>query len=666
MHSQEFRSLLLVAALVFGTANLNAQTYEHRLLPAAATNPLDPDPQPFDVLHYAPTVDFRMAPATEMSGKCEVILLWTEEMENPVFRFHLRALEIDSIDYRDEGSEASIRIAHETIGEPSSAEYHHQVVATGRPASAGDSAAFTIYYHGTMTYELGPIAAGGVSSDNNVLYAMGLGFVANYISTTQHWMPCYDHPSDKATYSGTFRIPGEMLVASNGLISEVVEEDDGSRSWTWNHIYPVGTHLLTFAVSDYTTIDLGTSELPMVVYTKRVDSAATHATFRRLPEMVAWYSEHFGAYPFEKVGYVNIPFPYGALEHQTMVSFPSLVSRRGESINRLGAHELAHHWFGDLVSPLDFRHTWLNESFANFSEPLWLEKDGGFAAYLSGINTELNTYLGSDVIREGVLPLYDYSRALPSTNFPATIYSKGAVVVGMLRYELGETKFFEAMRSYLERFAYSTATTADMQTVCEEVSGKDLEFFFDQWVRRPGWPIYEVRREDGPSSDQIRLHFTQVQQPEYGTYSGVSVDIGFVTPNGLVYRTVRIDSLEQEFTFTLDGGVANITFNRGPNLRALAQFSLLSSGVDDDKVTPGTIPYRLVRSGSDFQLQNLRSSPPRDTRIGMWSTDGTLVTTYRIDHFPHFLQTSEIPNGAYVLQIVDDSHIYSLPLILTR
>ncbi len=666
MHRLEASLVLpLLALFSLHVATLSAQPHEHRQLPAPSTNPLDPDPQPFDVLHYAPSLDLRKAPSKEMSGRCDIRLIWTVAMEDPIFRFHLRDLEIDSIDYRDAGTTTPVRLAHETIGDPNSAEYHHEVVAGGHPAASGDTATFTIYYHGTMTDEFGPGGWGGVSSSENVLYAMGVGFTNNYVSTTQHWMPCYDHPSDKATFTGTFRAPESMRVASNGLVTGVVDEEDESRTWTWNHTFPAATYLLTFAVADYVEIDLGTPELPMLLFTKRLDSVATRASFERLPEMVSWFSEHFGPYPFEKVGFVNTP--QGAMEHQTMVSFPTRLSRRGESLNLSGAHELAHQWFGDLVSPLDFRHAWLNESFATFSEALWLEKDGDFEGYLSGINGNLITYFGSVVSREGVLPLYDFPRASPSTNYPGTIYMKGAVVVGMLRYELGESRFFEAMRSYLDSFAYSTATTEDLQRICEEVSGKDLDFFFDQWVRRPGWPIYEIRRVDGERPGEISLTFEQIQSQEYGTFTGVSVDIGLFTQNGLVNRTVRIDSLEQTFSFDVEDEIELILFNQGPNLRTLAEFTLLLSGVEEDLRPDGSLPYQLVTNGTALELRSLLdAASASESRVEVYSTEGGKMVANRIDSFPHVLRTDGLPSGPYVLQLTDKRRSYSIPFILTR
>ena len=152
-----------------------------------------------------------------MSGRSTIRLIW-RDTTNRTFGFHLRDLSIDSSFYRSHGSDVTIRVDHQTIGVVEDSDYHHEIDITGRAAPAvGDTAEFVIYYHGSMTDEFGPGSWGGVSRSGTVLYAMGVGFQNNYVSATQHWMPCYDHPSDKATFTGSFRIPAGLSVASNGL-----------------------------------------------------------------------------------------------------------------------------------------------------------------------------------------------------------------------------------------------------------------------------------------------------------------------------------------------------------------------------------------------------------------------------------------------------------------
>src|SRR5205807_6524164 len=116
-------------------------------------------------------------------------------------------------------------------------------------------------------------------------------------------------------------------------------------------------------------------------------------SFRLLPRMVSTFEKHFGSYPFEKVGYVNVPSSAGAMEHETMISIPTSLSTSGDSVYSTAAHELSHQWFGDLVTPLDFRHAWLNESFAVFCETLWAEELGGHSGYIQAQTLRANSYL---------------------------------------------------------------------------------------------------------------------------------------------------------------------------------------------------------------------------------------------------------------------------------
>jgi aminopeptidase N len=498
---------------------------------------------------------------------------------------------------------------------------------------------------------------------------MGVGFSNNYVSTTQHWMPCYDHPSDKATFTGRFRIPAGMMVASNGLVAEKIPEEDGSVTWVWDHVHPAATYLLTFAVAPYVELNVGPVDLPMLLYTLPVDSAATRRSFALLPEMVNWFEESYGDYPFEKVGYVNTP--QGAMEHQTMVSFPTSLSRTGDSLNLVGAHELAHQWFGDLVSPVDFRHSWLNESFATFSEALWLERvGGGYQAYLGGITGNLMSYLGSDVAREGVLPLYDFPRAAPSSNYPATIYNKGAVVVGMLRYELGEVGFFAAMKRYLGNHAYGTASTDDLLELIEDMTGREFDWFFDQWVVRKGWPIFEVAGRPTEVPGQFSVTLRQVQPEEFGLFTNVPLEIGFLTSSGLVHRLVRVDSAEQSWTFNIGSSIDDLLFNQGPNIRTLAQFSVEISDVEEGEARFSGLLYQVRTShdgGSGYVLERRGQMPPGMTSVvSIYDTGGRLRGTTRVDSFPFRPDGPRLESGAYILVVEEGEDGHALPMIIRQ
>ena len=613
------------------------------------TDPLSNPQQPFDVLHYDATLDFTTAPEKTMSGVCTVTLIWksTKADPTPLFTFNLRDLSIDSVYYGQDRDP----VTHSTFGDPSDATYRHVAPPSVIP-NQGDTGTFTIYYSGTMTDEFGSGRWGGVSSSSGVLYAMGVGFLNNYVSTTQHWLPCYDHPSDKATFTGRFLVKPGMTVASNGLLVEKVPQDDGNILHVWNHIHPAATYLLTFAVAPYAEIDLGTPELPMLLYAMPSDSTITKQTFALLPQMVKAYAEQYGDYPFEKVGYANTP--QGAMEHQTMISYPTSLSRRGDSFDLVIPHELAHQWFGDLVSPIDFRHAWLNESFATFSESVWLEELFGFESYLAEQQSKLENYLQRVAPRENPLPLYDFSRTLPSSNYPTTIYDKGAVVVGMLRYELGESRFFEAMRTYLNRYAYKTAGTDSLLAVCEEIAGVDLDWFFDQWVRQAGWPIYQVRITNPDGPNQVQLHIKQIQPKEHGTYRNVTLEFSFLTQSGITHKLFRVDSMEQTFTVNT-GTIVDVLVNQGPSLRTLAAFDLQITLGTDEETEVSDVTYQIAPNpvvGTKGVIVKREGSPSAiPTILRLYDSSGRLALSERIDNFPYSLDTNKLSSGHYIVHL---------------
>lgn len=678
MHTAFRICLTFVLSFLFLHGTLSAQTessaednlqwsppHGDRKIPGSLSgnDALDISSQPFDVLHYDVIMNLTAAPARNTEGICRTTLLWTSS-ESSEYTFHLRGLVIDSAFYND------VRVEVTTHDSPEDASFRHTLKAPSTPV-IGDTAVVAVYYSGEMSDEYGPGSWGGVSSGGDILYAMGVGFSNNYVSTTQHWFPCYDHPADKATFTGYFIVAPGMSVASNGLLIGQTELENGNRLYTWDHIYPAATYLLTFAVGPYTAINIGTPDLPMVLYTLPNDSTATKLSFAQLPKMVAGFAERFGTYPFEKVGYVNTP--QGAMEHQTMVSFPTSVSRSGDSLNMIGAHELAHQWFGDLVSPVDFRHAWLNESFATYCESVWLEELGGFSSYMASQEGKINTYINRIAPREGVLPLYDFPRAAPSSNYPATIYEKGAVVVGMLRFELGDSLFHAVMREYLGRYAYGNASTQDLIDVCEELSGKDLDWFFDQWVRRSGWPQLQIDVTNLSEPPGAEVHIRQIQNPDLGLFRNLPVEIGFITKDGIEYRILRMNETEESFQVRLDATPEDIFVNRGPSVRTLLEVkdtrisSVRSGAQERDQVSYRIIPNRI--SGSRILTVDREGpSGTAATTFRLFDSAGRRVGEKIITTFPHSINIQDwgLAPGHYLAHLMENHTGRVIPVVIER
>ena len=629
-----------------------------------ASGPLEHRPQPFDVLHYDAELDLTRAPARDMRGVVDITIRWIADSGSRYFAFHLRDLTIDGAWHN--GTPVTVT----SVGEPSSASYHHRIDPPTVPA-AGDTTTVRIAYHGAMTDERGPGTWGGVGSSDSILFAMGVGFLNNYVSTTQHWLPSYDHPSDKATFRGRFKTIGGFITASNGLVSTSTNGDTTIAEWTT--AIPTATYLLTFATGRYVGLDFGSDPVPMVLYVKPADSVAARTSFRLLPRMVSGFSERFTPYPFEKVGFVSTPI--GAMEHQTMVSYPTFLVRRPDTINLIAAHELAHQWFGDLVTPADFRHVWLTESFATFCESVWAEELFGFNEYLAWQESKLSRYINQIAQAEGILPLYDFPRAQPSSNYPETIYQKGALVVGMLRYEMGDTSFFSAMRDYLSTHSFGIATTEDLLRVLERHHSAPLDWFFDQWVYGKGWPEVAVRAVSEPGEGgyrRLRVEIEQTPLGEQRVYRRLAVPLffeGASDPTVAQTRVVMLDSARQTFVLDSVPSFTALRVNRGTIMRSLLRGAASVSGIgaapDSGAIeffvkpnpTDGTSALTVqVRGVDDCTGLRYEFFDATGRRLGTGSTDRCELT----------IPTDGIASGAYVLRFRFRGIFYDVSVVVAR
>jgi aminopeptidase N len=578
------RILISILMLVCFAINSKAQDKDDGLLENQISPPTGFIQQPFDIQHYSAFLDMRAAPTTYMEGKCDIHINWIGDPDTSKFFFHLRGLTIDSIFYQN------TRIEHTTIGTKEDAAYYHEI--TPLSGEAGDNVVITIYYHGEMTPE--DISSsrtwGGVHRYADLLYALGVGIQNSYVATTEHWLPCYDHPSDKATFRAEFLVPKGMTVASIGTVE--IEEGEDFDTHIWTHDHPCATYLNTFAVGYLNKLDFFGADVPVNVYAWESDTAAARYHFERVPQMVNFYEKIYGDYPFEKVGYVITP--KGSMEHQTMISMArSLVLHEymaEDTLTTTTAHELSHMWFGDMVTCRDFSDAWLNEGFATFSEALWLEHLVGRDAYLQQLEGDIGAYIEMISVAEGVFPLHNFKRTPPSSNYPGTIYDKGAAVLGMLRTLVkntrGDEQFFDALGFYLNKHKYGNVTTEDLKNDLESYLDLDLDFFFDQWVYGKGWPTLRIDCHKIYTEDQdvfrAKLFIEQIQPEEYGYYDKVPLSIIFEDDDGLEREFVIEHSygdpevmIEGLFDFT------NVRFNQG-DFRSLIQIEEFNiTGVGD-------------------------------------------------------------------------------------
>jgi aminopeptidase N len=319
------------------------------------------------------------------------------------------------------------------------------------------------------------------------------------------WWPCKDDNSDKADSVDMFvTVPSGLSVGSNGRLVLAQPNGDGTTTFHWSERYPIAAYLVSLAASNYREIDdwfpySPTDSMPIVNYVLPPSPGTSLGALAETRNMLRVFSDVYGLYPFITEKYGHSQFGWGgAMEHQTMTSTTNFDE------NTI-SHELAHQWFGDMITCANWPSLWLNEGFAVFSESVFLERYYGRAAY----RTHIGEIMSSAMNATGTLYVQDTSTVANLFGFER-VYAKGAWTLHMLRHVLGDSVFFRSMRAYAAdpRFRFRSATTEGFRSVCESVSGKDLGYFFNEWVYGEGFPRYRYAWTARPSGTGYSLTLT--------------------------------------------------------------------------------------------------------------------------------------------------------------
>jgi aminopeptidase N len=327
-------------------------------------------------------------------------------------------------------------------------------------------------------------------------------YVASEPDGAATWYPVSDHPSDKATYTFRLTVPQGLTAVANGVLADT-QTADGLSTFVWRMEQPMASYLAMASVGDYVIVEADPAgDVPLRNVFPAENADAGERVFAEQDEMLSFFADTFGPYPFDTYGALVIPQALGfALETQSMSLFglPALLeglsgSGRSEEVI---AHELAHSWFGDAVSPADWSDIWLNEGFATYASWLWFEHVSGPQVMDRLVRGYYEQFSGQVWLDNGYTA--EEARAIVRTfgapgNPPAndlfnmSVYIRGALLLHALRVALGDDLFFEVLQTYFARFTYQSVTTNDFIAVAEDVSGRDLSAFFDAWLTDPVIP----------------------------------------------------------------------------------------------------------------------------------------------------------------------------------
>lgn len=613
--------------------------------------------QDFDVLHYNAQIEFSSSQRRLIYANNEITIKWLNKSDTNRFYFHLRNLSVDKVEYNGH------YIEFETVGKPTDATFHY---AINRPADDNkDTAIVKVYYHGIMQNEGGTSPWGGVH-DQGVVFALGVGFYCNYISTTQHWLACYDHPSDKATYKFTFINPLSNFIVSNGNYQKTIT-NDGKIAYVYSSDKPVATYLMTFADYNYTEHTIN-YKFPIRIYSMSKYDTLISKVFANLPKIIDIYEKLFGEYPFEMLGYVLTPI--GSMESQMMINLDEFIVKNFQQNPELYqltiAHELSHQWFGNSVTPFDFRDAYLNESWATYCESLFLEEFQGKEAYLNEQSLKLMAYINTYIKKEGALPLYDYSRKPPSSNYPVTIYYKGALVLGMLRYLLtngtNDRIFFDFVKDYLSKFKYGNINTEEFKKLLYNYHPKDeIDKFFENWIYKIGYPQFDVKLiinnnlKEGKYKDIV---LRQNNPKNWGIFDIVPIPLRFVKDKSewdtvvwIKHATANEISLS-ELINNPNMQFDTVYFNHGNTTRSLfAINSIKTENPSSIDTNANPISFKLENKSIIINTTNQINQ----AKVIIYNLLGQPVLTSVFDSNNKTIDLSNLPPGFYNFVVVQNN-----------
>ncbi len=381
------------------------------------------------------------------------------------------------------------------------------------------------------------------------------------------WFPCNDTPADKATAQISITNDSSVVSLSNGKLDSVVTVGS-RRTYFWKSEYPIATYLISIYSGEYKHFSqkyfssADTMDIDYYVTEENYENAKRD--FARHPEYLKVLSNLFGEYPFikDKYGVAEILWQQGAMESQTITGFSSpFIS--GHNFNEsVLIHELAHHWWGNSVTPKTWKDIWLNEGFATYTEALYYEKNSGAKSLISTM----------DSFKKRINPDDEQTLYNPGMNiFSSTVYNKGAWVLHMLRKEVGDSLFFAGLKAYQAKYQYGNVNTDDMKHFFESFSNKNLSKFFDQWVYNgKGFLNLKIDWNEELTCNknvQLKISIEQVQKG-YKNYH-FPLDIEVTDSSGVLYSYTPYITSDTTLVFTYQNRVKNIAFNKGNWLLAL-------------------------------------------------------------------------------------------------
>jgi aminopeptidase N len=447
-------------------------------------------------------------------------------------------------------------------------------IALPKPAKPGEKFTVEIKYEGKPTKGLYFILP-----DKDYPHRPKQVWTQGESEDTRYYLPTYDYPNDRLTTETILTVPAEWLTVSNGKLISVTDAGSGLKTWTWRESQPSSTYLITVVAGEFAEAKDSWRNIPVDYYAPKDRGDRLAVNFGRTPAMIDLFSKKLGVdYPWEKYAQSMVDdFVAGGMENSSATTnassslrHPKLVPEYPEDEDPLISHELAHQWFGDLVTCKDWGNIWLNEGFATFMESVWTEAHYGkeFADYerweASRHWFSMQGLYSKPIVR------YDFD---DSSEFDENVYVKGSWVLYMLRHQLGEDAFYAGLKHYLEVNRGKNVVTPDLTKAIEEATHTNVDQFFSQWVYGAGAPKLDVSYIYDETKKQVVLTVKQTQKHEGNIdLFRFPADIEITNAGGPKLYNILVSKESESFSLPSETAPRMVLFDKGSQVLKSVEF----------------------------------------------------------------------------------------------
>src|ERR1700676_1464000 len=396
---------------------------------------------------------------------------------------------------------------------------------------------------------------------------------------TRYYLPTYDYPNDRLTTETILTVPASWLTISNGGLGSDTAGRGGIKTWAWGESGRSSTYLFTVVAGEFVEVKDTWRNIPVTYYAPKDRGDRLSPSYSRTPAMIELFSKKLGVeYPWEKYSQTMVDeFVAGGMENSSATTNtaeslrnPKLVPEYEQNEDPLISHELAHQWFGDLVTTKDWGDIWLNEGFATFMETVWAEWHFGKDTADYDRWEAARQWFAMRSLYEKPIVRYNFEE---SEEFDGNAYGKGGWVLYMLRRQLGEDAFYAGLKHYLEANRGKNVMTSDLTKAIEEATHTNVDAFFQQWIYGAGAPKFELSYAYDEAKRQVALTVKQTQKREgrVGLFQ-LPVDVEITTASGPKLYPIHVTQESEVFTFPADSAPLMVLFDKGTQILKSAQF----------------------------------------------------------------------------------------------